>query len=114
MDPEPEPGGPKTSGSETLLELKSCFPCRNGPSVLSTKQKKAVYRAEPLPDQLPANKRPNIILFLTDDQARNANAIRCIAELTGQNPPALDNSCFSILALFSFYSNCFLCNKSKN
>jgi hypothetical protein len=34
---------------------------------------KAVYRAEPLPDQLPANKRPNIILFLTDDQARKAN-----------------------------------------
>jgi hypothetical protein len=59
---------------------------------------KAVYRAEPLPDQLPANKRPNIILFLTDDQARHANAItRCIAKLTGLNPPALDGSCFSIL-----------------
>ncbi len=91
MDPEPEPGGPKTSGSETLHELKSCFPCRNGPSVLSTKQKKAVYRAEPLPDQLPASKRPNIILFLTDDQARNVIAnTRCIAKLTGLNPHALE------------------------
>ena len=77
--------------------MKSCFPCRNGPSVLSTKQMKAVYRAEPLPDQLPANKRPNIILFLTDDQARNANAIRCIAKLTGLNRPALGGSSISIL-----------------
>ncbi len=53
---------------------------------------KAVYRAEPLPDQLPANKRPNIILFLTDDQARNANVIRSTVKLTGLNPYALDDS----------------------
>ncbi len=64
---------------------------------MSTKEKKAVYRAEPLPDQLPANKRPNIILFLTDDQARNANAIRCIAKLTGLNRLALGGSSISIL-----------------
>jgi hypothetical protein len=60
---------------------------------------KAVYRAEPLPDQLPARKRPNIILFLTDDQARNVNAnTRCIVKLTGLNQPALVGSYFSILA----------------